>query len=141
MKNPILKSNNPSGENNLEVPVVNFPPFNKQPPKPKQPNKDWVLISGVATSQVRSKTTSDTPAYIFLRINNNKHSQAECADLACRNCEIPVIFRIKQEQKFIKPTINKGDNLTLTGYFADVDKPRPSFTAYNYQNLTISHHE
>ena len=36
MEKPTL-TNNPSGENTLEVPVVNFS-FNKQ--QPKQPNKE-----------------------------------------------------------------------------------------------------
>jgi len=131
-------TNNPSGENNLEVPVVNFP-LNKQ--QPKQPNKEWITISGIATSQIRTKQTTDTPAYIFLRPNNNNHSQSVCADSKCRNCEIPVIFRIKQDYQFIKPNINKGDNLQLGGYFTDTYKPRPSFTAYSYQNLTATNHE
>ena len=91
MQNKTL-TNNPSGENNLEVPVVNFP-FNKQQPNK---NKEWITISGIATSEVRSKSTSDTPAYIFLRQkNNNKHSQLECVNTECQSCETPVVFRIK----------------------------------------------
>jgi len=135
MKNKTL-TNNPSGENTLEVPVVNFP-LNKQQPN----NKDWITISGVATSQIRNKSTTDTPAYIFLRQKNNKHSLKECVENKCKSCEIPVIFRIKQDYQFIKPNINKGDNLQLGGYFADTHKPRPSFTAYSYQNLTATNHE
>jgi len=132
MQNKTL-TNNPSGENNLEVPVVNFP-FNKQPPK--QPNKEWIIISGIATSEIRTKQTTDTPAYIFFRLKeNNKHTLTQCINSKCKSCEIPVVFRIKKEQKFIKPKINKDDSLQLAGYFADTPKPRPSFTCYSYQLL------
>ena len=121
-------------ENTLEVPAVNFPFREKQPPKP--PHKDWILISGIATSQVRSRSSSDVPAMIFLRINDNKHALKECANSECKRCEIPIIFRIKKEGKYFKPKINKGDNLELAGYFADTDKPRPSFTCYSYEVIT-----
>jgi len=145
MEKPTL-TNNPRGENTLEVPVVNFP-NQKQQSNNKEKiksevvvnsigetiNKDWITITGIATSQVRSKSTSDTPAYIFLRQkNNNKHSQLECVNTKCQNCETLVVFRIKQDKQWFKPQISKGDNLQLGGYFADTHKPRPSFTAYYY---------
>jgi len=92
MEKPTL-TNNPSGENTLEVPVVNFP-NQKQQTNNKEKiksevvvnsigetiNKEWITISGIATSEVRSKSTSDTPAYIFLRQKNNKHSLKECVE-------------------------------------------------------------
>jgi len=167
MKNKTIL--NPSGKNTLEVPVVNFP-NQKQQTKDKERikneavvnsigetiNKNWITISGIATSEVRTRKKTDVEAMIFFRLKeNNKHSLKECVENKCKSCETPVIFRIqettwekrplkeleninwvpKKSFNYIKPQIKKGDNLQLGGYFADTHKPRPSFTAYSYQVL------
>ena len=72
---------------------------------------------------------------IFLRMNDNKHSQTECADSRCQSCEIPVVFRIKKDGEYFKPDVKKGDKLELGGLFAEKFSTRPSFTAYTYQVL------
>jgi hypothetical protein len=54
-----------------------------------------IQIQGTLTSNIHSRKSSDTPYYAFLRSNNNKHSLAECIKSKCKDCEMPVIFRIK----------------------------------------------
>ena len=57
-------------------------------------------ITGILTSQIRSKPTSDAPYYAFFRPDsaNAKHSLVECEKQKCQDCEIPVIFRIKSSE-------------------------------------------
>jgi len=59
------------------VPVVNSQLY-QQPNK----NKDWIIIKGSATSQIRSRSSSDTPYYAFFALENNvEHlDRIECAN-------------------------------------------------------------
>jgi hypothetical protein len=70
-------------------------------------NYKLVKISGVLTSQIRSKPSSDSPFMAFLRpTDSQKHSLAECEKIKCQSCEIPVIFRVKSKEP-IHQKINK----------------------------------
>lgn len=112
-------------------------------------------VQGILTSQIRSRKSSDTPYMAFFRPDNSneKHTSEECEATKCKDCEIPVVFRIKQDfwqkcsltgmalnlrSKYIKPNISKGDLLELEGEFARFDhSKRASFTCYSYK--IISH--
>jgi hypothetical protein len=78
------KNLNPKGENIKGVPVANSQLY-------QQPTK----ITGILTSQIRSKPSSDVPYMVYLRPEsaNTKHSLKECEAQKCQSCETPVIFR------------------------------------------------
>ncbi|RHZ35637.1 hypothetical protein [endosymbiont GvMRE of Glomus versiforme] len=123
----------------------------------QQQPKKLITLKGYTTSQIRIRETSDTPAYCFFKITapldeNTKHSHhKECAEQQCRECEIPVIFRIKERQSLVGdqnnqtiPPIKKGSYLAVTGHFANKQEQkqcpkdclmRKSFTAYSYRFL------
>ena len=129
-------------------PVLLFDEFEK-----KDNSSKLVKISGILTSQIRSKPSSDTPFMAFLRPNsaNENHSLAECEAQKCQQCEIPVIFRVKSKEiihkdcwtkgncqgcqkEEIKPNLNKGDKVLLEGKFENSkNSNRPSFTAYSFE--------
>jgi len=122
-------------------------------------NSKLVKISGILTSQIRSKPSSDTPFMAFVRLDTDAsnyiigfkhHSLEECANSKCKDCEIPVIFRVKPKTKFCssgvhkediecsswKPKLKKGDSVILEGKFSPSENSkRPSFTCYSYQIL------
>jgi len=77
----------------------------------QQPTK----ITGILTSQIRSKPSSDTPFMAFSRSDSsNKHSLAECERTKCKDCEIPVIFRIKKvTERTFKKYFRQGLNAIL----------------------------
>ena len=67
--------------------------------EPKEKAKELTKISGILTSQIRSKPSSNTPFMAFLRpTDSQKHSLAECEKIKCQSCEIPVIFRVKSKE-------------------------------------------
>ena len=68
----------------------------------KQPTK----IKGTLTSRIEVKPSSDIPAYGFFKLDNQEQ-------------DIPVIFRIKEVNNWIKPKISKGSSYELEGYFID----------------------
>lgn len=103
-------------------------------------------ITGVLTSNLRIKTSTNVPVMAFFRSNSaNKHSLAECETTKCQECEIPIIFKIKDptcdgshhlwgENCWIKPKLKKGDKAILEGKFSPSEKSnRPSFTCSDYQ--------
>jgi len=122
-----------------------------------------VKISGILTSNIRSKPSSDTPFMAFLWLEKifenpkddklrkklfgllpEHENYKQCANSKCKDCEIPVIFRIKEKECttsqndycLVKPKLKKGDSVILEGKFASSDQSkRPSFTAYSYQIL------
>lgn len=113
----------------------------------QQPTK----ITGVLTSQIRPKSSANVDSYGYLRTKEDKHSLAECERTKCRECEIPVIFKIKAPECdgshhlfskmfcWLKPSLKKGDSVLLEGEFSPSKKSnRPSFTCYSYQ---IINHE
>jgi hypothetical protein len=101
-------------ENNFGVLVAN-----------SQLEKQPIRITGILTSRIETKPSSDIPAYGFFKLDNLE-------------TEIPVIFRIKDEKgTWTKPAIKKGSSVELEGYFVESkDKERPSFTCSAYQILT-----
>jgi len=55
-------------------------------------------IRGLLTSNLRSRTSSNTPYMAFFRIDaldTFVHDLKECGKQKCQECEIPVVFRIK----------------------------------------------
>jgi hypothetical protein len=83
-------------------------------------------ISGILTSQIRSKPSSEIPYkelgkvpgktklvffMAFLRPDyaNFQHSLAECEKIKCQRCEIPVIFRVKPKTEFCSSGFHKED--------------------------------
>lgn len=89
----------------------------------------------------------------FRQLDENFHSQTECKESKCKDCELPVIFRVKSQEVIhkdcwtagscqncpreeIKPKLKKGDRVILEGKFEQSkSKNRPSFTCYSYQVL------
>jgi hypothetical protein len=61
-------------------------------------DKNLTKIQGILTSNLRSRTSSDTPYMAFLRLETAdfaNHSLAECQRTKCQDCETPVVFRAK----------------------------------------------
>lgn len=112
-----------------------------------QEKKQLEKIKGILTSNLRTRTSSNTPYMAFFRANDDcekvyRHSLAQCEAQKCKECEIPVIFRIKtcdgSSHNCYKPNLKKGDRVILEGEFSQSkDSNRPSFTCYNYE--IISH--
>lgn len=129
-----------SGNAYREVPGVSAQPFNRT---------EQTKIQGILTSNLRTRTSSAIPAMAFFRpeylCKSQKHSWEECQRTKCQECEIPVIFRIKEtgiihksEDTFleIKPNLKKGDLVILEGEFSNSKKSnRLSFTCYSYEVL------
>lgn len=89
----------------------------------------------------------------FFRANDDcervyRHSLAECEAQRCKDCEIPVVFRIPKysffteshlkyygyDPEYIKPQLKKGDKVQLEGEFSQSkESNRPSFTCSAYQ--------
>ena len=91
--------------------------------------REIITLKGITTSQIRTREKlSDTPAYCFLKTDELE-------------TDIPIIFRIKENKSWIKPTIKKGSYLVAEGQWA-INKQRSkgclmrkSFTATSYQLL------
>ena len=92
------------------------------------------IIKGKLTSQIWTRKSSDTPYYAFIRSDDNqKHSRTACERMKCRDCEIPVIFRLSNP---IKPQLEKNNQVILKGKWANPTKSScHSFTCYSYQLL------
>lgn len=127
--------------------------LNDKKNKPQQ----LTQISGTLTSNLRTRKSTDVPYMAFLRLeweyetrNNEQHSLEECETTKCKDCEIPVIFKMQKysflteshlkyygrDPLWIKPHLKKGDKVILEGTWAKSDHSnRPSFTCYNYQVL------
>ncbi|MEG7979293.1 MAG: hypothetical protein NY202_05410 [Mollicutes bacterium UO1] len=133
--------------------------INEAPIQPKKVEKQLTILKGITTSRVEqapkgSKTHRQYPypARVFLKLDcidchntkqlcqalNPKHKKCEeCAEQKCRECEILVFFRIRDEKgNWIKPKISKYSYLQVEGNYSQPAKsPRKSFTAYSYQLL------
>ena len=102
----------PNGENNLGVSVAN-----------SQLNKQLSKITGILTSRIEVKPSSDVPAYGFFKLTD-------------KEVDIPVVFRIKENNNWIKPQIKKGSTCLLVGEWKESkENNRPSFTCSTYQLL------
>ena len=122
-----------------ESPIVLLDEFEKKSKLTK--------IQGILTSGIRTKKSSNVDYMAFVREStNNKHSLEECIAEKCKDCEIPVVFRIKDRECdsshhilstgvcYLKPNLKKGDLVSLAGEFSESEKSnRPSFTCYSYQ--------
>lgn len=82
-------------------------------------------LKGLTTSQIwKREKLSDIPAYCFLKTDELEQ-------------DIPVVFRIKENNSWIKPKIPKYSYLQVQGNYSNSGKSeRPSFTAYSYQLLS-----
>ena len=63
-------------------------------------SKELTKIRGILTSNLRTRTSADVPYMAFLRLETadfKNHSLAECSANKCKDCEIPVVFRIAKE--------------------------------------------
>lgn len=91
-----------------------------------------IKIKGTTTSRIEVKTSTDTPAYCFL-----KEDCATCFSEKARcyhpTTDTPIIFRIKENNQRVKPNLKKGSWIELTGNWAKSNGNRPSFTATAYQ--------
>ena len=93
-------------------------PSNRKEPK-------LIKITGILTSliQVRGENTSDHYYYAFIRLKS-------------QTIDLPVIFKVKKDDKLVKPDLKKFDEVELTGYYSNREKSvRKSFTATSYQLL------
>lgn len=117
---------------------------------------EMVKLVGITTSQIQQalKTNNPYPARVFLKLGEEcigchnaqqlcqalwtKHSNCiECAEAKCQECEMPVFFRIKENDHWIKPQVPKYSYLSVKGKWTEAIKSqRKSFTAYSYQLIT-----
>ena len=136
-------------------PVILFDEYEKD-------NSKLTKISGILTSQIRTRQSSDTPFMAFVRLEynehldrywscKNKHGLLECIAEKCQECETPVIFRISNSKccqgsdgsghlgsgvRWLKPKLKKGDSVILEGKFSPSENSnRPSFTCYSFEIL------
>jgi hypothetical protein len=87
--------------------------------------KQLITIRGTLTSSIQSRGEENQEPYYYAFIK-----------LKGQNVDLPVIFKIKEDDKLIKPTLKKSDQVELTGYYSNSDKSvRKSFTALSYQVL------
>jgi len=87
--------------------------------------KELVKIRGTLTSpiQLRDENTPEPYYYSFIRLKG-------------QSIDLPVIFKIKENNQIIEPNLKKGTELELTGNYSNSDKNvRKSFTAYSYHLL------
>ena len=85
-------------------------------------NQQQTKITGVLASNLRTRKSSDVPYMAFLRLETadfKNHSLEECQANKCKNCEIPVVFRLisynGSRHDCYKPGIKKGDSVILEG--------------------------
>lgn len=84
-----------------------------------------VKISGILTSpiQLKGENSQEPYYYSFIRLKE-------------QTIDLPVIFKIKEDDKLTKPTLKKSDQVELTGRYANSPHSiRKSFTAIFYQIL------
>ena len=105
--------------------LKNEVPTNQQQQKV---DKKLITLKGYTTSQINQALKADNPypARVFLKIDNQEQ-------------DIPIFFRIKAGDNWIRPKIKIGSYLQVEGYFANSDKERQSFTATSYQLLACPH--
>lgn len=101
----------------------------------KDKSEKFIELKGKLTSQIWTRKSTDTPYYAFLRRDENqKHSRKTCERTKCRDCEIPVVFRLNSPTK---PILDKNNSVILQGQWASSQQShRPSFTCYSYKILS-----
>ena len=91
--------------------------------------KQLIILTGITTSRIEQALKSDNPypARVFLKVEGQEQ-------------DIPVFFRIKENNNWIRPKIKTGSVLQVEGYFSvgtvyTKQSERKSFTATSYQLL------
>jgi len=85
--------------------------------------KQLIKITGTLTSplQLRGENCREPYYYSFIRLKG-------------QSIDLPVIFKIKEDDKPIKPSLKKSDKIELLGYYSHSPHSiRKSFTATSYQ--------
>ncbi|CAI2199371.1 20308_t:CDS:1 [Funneliformis geosporum] len=111
------------------------------PTKNEQKSQGLVILRGITTSQINQalKAKNPYPARVFLKNDCAicLSEKRQCFHSYNNTADIPVFFRIKDKESWIKPKIKTGSYLEVKGFF---DNPktgsfRQSFTALSYQLL------
>ena len=87
--------------------------------------KNSIKIQGTLTSQIqlRGENTSEPYYYSFIRLKG-------------QSIDLPVIFKLKENDKLSKPNLKKTDEAELSGYYSNsLQNVRKSFTCSAYQLL------
>lgn len=91
--------------------------------------KELITLQGITTSQVQQALKADNPypARVFLKADNQEE-------------DIPVFFRMKDGDNWVRPKIKMGSYLEVQGNFSvgtvyTKNSERKSFTATDYQIL------
>src|SRR5688572_16783453 len=97
---------------------------NQGVPVASSEKKQLIKIQGTLTSSIQFRGEDKEPYYYaFIRLKN-------------QTIDLPVIFKIKENDKPIKPTLKKSDQVELTGHYSNSPHSiRKSFTATAYQLL------
>ena len=88
--------------------------------------KEKVKITGLLTSQLqlRKETTPQPYYYAFIKLKG-------------QSIDLPVIFKLKEDEQLTKPNLKKSDQLELTGHYSTSPSSiRKSFTCWEYRLLT-----
>jgi predicted DNA binding protein len=96
-----------------------------QPKKVEKLKKPLITIQGTLTAQIqlRGEDCQEPYYYSFIRLKGQK-------------IDLPVIFKIKENDKPVKPSLKKSDQVELTGHYSNSPHSiRKSFTATSYQLL------
>ena len=98
--------------------------------------KELITLKGYTTSQINQALKADNPypARVFLKVAN-------------QGTDIPVFFRIKVKDNWIKPQIKPNSIIEIKGswainkeYFPNC-KMRKSFTAFSYRLISCPHNQ
>jgi hypothetical protein len=88
--------------------------------------KQLTKITGTLTSpiQFRGEGCREPYYYSFIKLKN-------------QTIDLPVVFKIKADDKPFKPTLKKSDQVELSGHYSNSPHNiRKSFTVYSYQILS-----
>ena len=88
--------------------------------------KQLIKIQGTLTSsiQTRGENYQETYYYSFIRLKG-------------QTIDLPVIFKIKENENLTKPELKRNDNVELTGHYSNSPHSiRKSFTCSAYQILS-----
>ena len=110
---------------NLKENLLNSINKNQGVPIDSSEKKQLTKIQGNLTSQVqlRGEGCQEPYYYAFIRLKG-------------QTIDLPVIFKLKEDDKPIKPLLKKSDQVELTGHYSNSPHSiRKSFTATSYQLL------
>jgi len=98
---------------------------NQGVPVASSEQKQLITIQGTLTSpiQLRGENCKEPYYYAFIRLKG-------------QSIDLPVIFKIKEDDKPVKPFLKKTDKIELLGYYSHSPHSiRKSFTCIAYQTL------